>query len=223
MAPRIAGRDLILNIKPLSELGPRFSRIVSVPANYTLGQLYFIVLYCFTYDMKALATSGLKHDPYFYIHQGEIDDIHEIMHFGEPTQLVAYSPISFIFDDVSEGDTKLVPWTCMTVGLAFDVHGVLSDEDIYLFLQMWGLPGPHELIHVIERVGYSTETTAKAEFLGGHGQVSIVNNEFRYTSEAHSLFPAELQSIGQRLRSREVEEELVGEAWALPLDMNDPQ
>ena len=210
-------RDLILNIRPVSELGPRFSRIFSVPARYTLAQLYLIVCECFTYDMKALATAGLEHDPYFYIHKGEIDDINEIMQHGAPTQSVAYSPAPEIFEAVVEGGTKLMPWTCVTVETAFDWP---SDEDTCLLLQMWGFHGPDELMHVVERVGYSTERTDKATFIGGHGQVNIVNNEFEFDDIASSRFPTELQSIGDRLRSREVEEEIAEHVWAPAIDNN---
>ena len=210
-------RDLILNIRPISELGSRFSRLISVPAGYTLGQLYHIVRSCFTYDMKALAAAGLENDAYFYVHKGEIDDIDEIMHFGAPTTLVAYCPVTVIIDADSEGETEMLPWTCTTVDMVFEWP---SNEEICLFLQFWGWNGPNELIHVIERVGYSTELTAKAKFIGGHGQVSIVNNEFRFDTAAPSRFPAELQLIGDRLCSSKVEEEIAQEAWALPLDYN---
>ncbi|MDI1492807.1 MAG: hypothetical protein OHK93_004590 [Ramalina farinacea] len=208
--------DLILNIRPVSEPGFRFSRIISVPAGYTLAQLYLVVSRCFTYDMEALATAGLKdNEPYFFIHEGEIDDINEIMQYGAPTVSLAYSPIPEIIDETSDGGTRMMPWTCTTVEDAFDWP---SGEDTCLLLQMWGWDGPDELMHVIERVGYSTELTDKAKFIGGHGQVRIVNNEFEFDDAASSRFPAELQSIGVRLRSREVEEEIADHAWAHPFE-----
>ena len=216
MIPSNMGRDLILNIRPISELGSRFSRLVSVPASYTLGQLYYVVRPCFTYDMEALATGGLNdNEPYFYIHNGEIDDIDEIMRDDFPTQVVAYTPIDSIIETGSnEEDMVLMPWTCTTVDRAFDCF---PDEDTCLFLQMWGWDGPNELIHVIERVGYSTELTTKAKFIGGHGQVSIVNNKFQYNLSASNRFPAELQFIGQRLRSSKVEEEIAKVPLARPV------
>ena len=162
--------------------------------------------------MEALATSGLGNEPYFYVHKGEIDDIDEIMRDGAPTQLVAYCSVGSLIETGSEeDDIKLYPMTCMTVDIAFDWG---SNEDTCLLLQMWGWDGPNELMHVIERVGYSTELTAKAKFIGGHGQVSIVDNQFRYDLPATSRFPAELQFIGQRLRSSKVEEEIAKQAWA---------
>ena len=215
MLPSNLGRDLILNIRPISELGSEFSRLISIPAGYTLGQLYHVVCSCFNYDLKALTAAGLEHDPYFYVHKGEIDDIDEIMRFGAPTTLVTYCPVTVIIDALSEGETEMLPWTCTTVDMVFDWP---SNEEIFLFLQLWGWNGPNELIHVIEKVGYSTELTAKAKFIGGHGQVSIVNNEFRLDTAASSRFPAELQLIGERLRSSKVEEEIAQAAWALPLD-----